>query len=61
VVGKKSQSIVATSLSDDGSTILGYTGGAFEDPTLQNTVTAPYVGGSPKVLVRRAYFADWTR
>jgi len=61
IVGKASQSIVGTSLSHDGSTILGYTGGAFEDPNQQSTITAPYVGGSPKVLVRRAYFADWTR
>ena len=61
IVGKASQSIVGTSLSRDGSTILGYTGGAFEDPKLQNTITAPYVGGSPKAIVRRAYFADWTR
>jgi Tol biopolymer transport system component len=61
IVGKASQSIVGTALSHDGSTILGYTGGAFEDPNQQNTITAPYVGGSPKVIVRRGYFADWTR
>jgi Tol biopolymer transport system component len=60
IVGRASQSIVGTALSHDGSTILGYTGGAFEDPKLQNTITAPYNGGSPKVLVRRSYFADWT-
>jgi Tol biopolymer transport system component len=61
IVGRASQGIVGTSLSRDGSTILGYTGGAFEDPKLQNTITAPYSGGAPKLLVRRAYFADWTR
>jgi Tol biopolymer transport system component len=60
IVGRASQSIVGTALSHDGSTILGYTGGAFEDPKLQNTITAPYDGGTPKLLVRRAYFADWT-
>jgi Tol biopolymer transport system component len=61
IVGRASQGIVGTALSHDGSTVLGYTGGAFEDPKLQNTITAPYAGGSPKVLVRRSYFGDWTR
>jgi Tol biopolymer transport system component len=60
IVGRASQSIVGTALSHDGSTILAYTGGAFEDPKLQNTITAPYIGGTPKLLVRRAYFSDWT-
>jgi len=61
IVGKASQGIVGTSLSHDGSTILGYTGGAFEDPNQQSTITAPYLGGAPTVLVKRGYFADWTR
>jgi hypothetical protein len=61
IVGKASQGIVGTSLSHDGSTILGYTGGAFEDPHQQSTIIAPYVGGAPTVLVKRGYFADWTR
>ena len=35
IVGKASQGIVATGLSRDGSTILGYTGGAAEEPDLE--------------------------
>ena len=44
IVGKASQGIVGTSLSLDGSTILGYTGGAFEDQNKENTITVPYTG-----------------
>jgi WD40 repeat protein len=51
---------VATDLSADGRTVLGQTGGA--DPANRhNVVTVPYVGGKPKVLVRRAASPDWTR
>jgi Tol biopolymer transport system component len=61
IVGQASQGIVGTSLSRDGSTILGYTGGAYGDPRQQNTITAPYAGGAPELLVRHGYFGDWTR
>jgi Tol biopolymer transport system component len=61
IVGKASQGIVGTSLSQDGSTILGYTGGAFEDTNKENTITVPYTGGRQTVLVKRAYFSDWSR
>jgi Tol biopolymer transport system component len=61
VVGKASQGIVGTGLSRDGSTILGYTGGAAEDPNLENVITARYIGGAPKVVKRHAFSPDWNR
>jgi Tol biopolymer transport system component len=61
VVGKKSQSIVGTRLSRDGSMILAFTGGAGEDPRLQNVVTVPYGGGMPTRLAKGAAFPDWNR
>ena len=61
VVGKASQGIVGTGLSRDGSTILGYTGGAAEDPDLENVITARYIGGAPKVVKRHAFSPDWNR
>ncbi len=61
IVGKASQGIVGTSLSMDGSTILGYTGGAFEDQNKENTITVPYTGGKQTVLVKHGYFPDWSK
>lgn len=61
VVGKKSQSIVGTRLSKDGSTILAFTGGAGEDPRLENVITVPYAGGTPTRLAKGAAFPDWNR
>ncbi len=61
IVGKASQGIVGTGLSRDGSTILGYTGGAAEEPNLENVITAPYIGGATKVVKRHAFSPDWNR
>lgn len=59
VVGKKSQGIIPYGLSRDGSTILGVTS-APESPD-GDIVTAPYAGGPPTVLIRKAGEPDWTR
>jgi Tol biopolymer transport system component len=61
VLGKKSQSIVGTRLSKDGSTVLAFTGGAGESPNLQNVITMPYGGGAQTRLAPRATFPDWNR
>jgi hypothetical protein len=51
--------IVATDLSDDGTTVLGHTGGP--DPTgRHNVVAIPYRGGDPTILVRRATSPAWS-
>jgi Tol biopolymer transport system component len=60
VVGSRSQGIVGMALSKDGSTILGWTL-RLDDPPLQATVTAPYAGGAPHVLVSRSAEPDWNR
>jgi hypothetical protein len=50
--------LVGFDLTADGRTVLGHTGGP--DPGApHNVVTIPYVGGEPRVLVRRAAFPDW--
>jgi Tol biopolymer transport system component len=50
---------VAASLTADGETVLGQTGG--EDPNNRhNVVTMPYRGGKAKVLVHRATDPDWS-
>jgi WD40 repeat protein len=51
---------VAAAISEDGSTVLGTTGGA--DPTVpKDVVTKPYKGGRRTILVRDAAFPDWSR
>jgi dipeptidyl aminopeptidase/acylaminoacyl peptidase len=51
---------VAADLSDDGTTVLGHTGGP--DPFRRhNIVSMPYRGGEQTVLVRRAMSPDWSR
>jgi Tol biopolymer transport system component len=52
--------LVGTGLSADGSTILGATGG-FDPGSRHDVVTIPYNGGSPKVLVRKAFEPRWNR
>jgi Tol biopolymer transport system component len=50
---------VAESLTANGQTVLGKTGG--RDPANRhNVATIPYRGGKPKVLVRRATEPDWS-
>lgn len=54
------QGFVATALSRDGTTVLGFTGG-FEPGPNHATVTVPYGGGKPKTLVKGGYEPDWSR
>lgn len=54
------QGFVATAISRDGKSVLGYTGGF--DPGLQHDVMSiPYSGGKGKVLARNAFLPDWSR
>jgi Tol biopolymer transport system component len=60
VVKAEESGFVGTDLSKDGSTILGATGG-FDPGSRHDIVTIPYAGGSPTVLVRKAFNPDWNR
>lgn len=51
---------VATALSADGTTVLGFTGG-FEPGPDHDVATVPYTGGKLTVLARNASLADWSR
>jgi Tol biopolymer transport system component len=57
---KLEQSIAATALSRDGSTVLGFDN-PFEATSTANVVTLPYAGGKASVLVRHAVSPDWSR
>ncbi|MCW3066585.1 MAG: tolB1 [Solirubrobacterales bacterium] len=60
LVGTARNGIIGWRLSHDGSTILGITGGY--DPTgPHDLVSVPYAGGTPTILARHAFAADWTR
>lgn len=54
------QGFIATALSKDGSTVLGFTGG-FEPGPNHATATVPYSGGKAKTLVKGGYEPDWSR
>jgi Tol biopolymer transport system component len=54
------QSVAATALSRDGSTVLGWDN-AFEATPQANVVALPYTGGKERVLVRHASQPDWSR
>lgn len=51
--------LVGTSLSPDGKTVLGATGG-FEPGPGHNVVTIPYDGGRKRVLARNAFEPQWS-
>jgi Tol biopolymer transport system component len=51
---------VATALSADGKTVLGFTGG-FEPEPNHDVATVPYSGGKLTVLARNAFLPDWSR
>jgi Tol biopolymer transport system component len=53
------QGFVATALSSDGSSVLGYTGG-FEPGPDHDVVSVPYAGGKAKVLAKNAFSPDWS-
>lgn len=54
------QGFIATALSKDGSTVLGFTGG-FEPGPNHATATVPYSGGKATTLVKGGYEPDWSR
>jgi Tol biopolymer transport system component len=51
---------VGTAISEDGSTVLGYTGG-FEPGPGHDVATMPYTGGKAKTLVKDAFSPAWSR
>jgi Tol biopolymer transport system component len=51
---------VATALSADGKTVLGFEGG-FDPGNKHNVATVPYGGGKPTVLATNASEPDWSR
>jgi Tol biopolymer transport system component len=54
------QGFVATALSGDGTTVLGYSGG-FDPGSRHDVAAIPYGGGRAKVLVKNAFEPDWSR
>jgi WD40 repeat protein len=53
------QGFIATALSKDGSTVLGFTGG-FEPGPNHAVATVPYGGGKATTLVKGGYEPDWS-
>lgn len=53
------QGFVGTAISNDGSSVLGYTGG-FDPSFKHNVVSIPYAGGKPKVLAKNASEPSWS-
>ncbi|MGN6256140.1 MAG: TolB family protein [Solirubrobacterales bacterium] len=51
---------IGTAISNDGSAVLGYTGG-FDPQAPHDVAVAPFTGGKPKVKVRNAFEPDWNR
>lgn len=58
--GSGEQGFVGTGLSQDGTTVLGFTGG-FEPGPNHAVATIPYGGGKAKTLVRNGYEPSWSR
>jgi hypothetical protein len=54
------QGFVGTAISQDGSTVLGFTGG-FEPGPNHRVATVPYGGGKVKTLVKGGFEPDWSR
>jgi len=50
---------IATALSADGNSILGFSGG-FEPGPNHDVGTIPYTGGKLKVLAKNAFLPDWS-
>jgi dipeptidyl aminopeptidase/acylaminoacyl peptidase len=59
-MGNGEQGFVGTALSNDGSIVLGFTGG-FEPSPHHKVSTIPYGGGKTKTLVKNAFEPDWSR
>ncbi|MGN6253870.1 MAG: TolB family protein [Solirubrobacterales bacterium] len=51
---------IGTAISDDGESVLGYTGG-FDPGASHDVAIAPFAGGKPRVKVKNAFEADWNR
>ena len=60
ILKKEEMGFVATALSADGKTVLGYEGG-FDPGNAHNVGTVPFSGGKVKVLVKNADEPDWSR
>ncbi|HEX6666164.1 MAG TPA: hypothetical protein VF081_06175 [Solirubrobacterales bacterium] len=58
--GTREGGFVATSLSADGNTVLGFSGG-FEPGPNHNVGTVPYTGGKETILAKNAFLPDWSR
>ncbi len=56
----RERGFVGTSLSADGSRVLGMTGG-YEPGPGHDVLSIPYGGGRGKVLARNAFQPDWSR
>jgi dipeptidyl aminopeptidase/acylaminoacyl peptidase len=54
------QGFVGTAISQDGTTVLGFTGG-FEPGPNHRVATVPYKGGKVKTLVKNAFEPAWSR
>jgi len=53
------QGFVGTAISNDGKSVLGYTGG-FDPGLKHDVVRVPYKGGKGKVLAKNAFEPDWS-
>lgn len=51
---------IGTAISDDGESVLGYTGG-FDPQAPHDVAIAPFAGGMPRVKVKNASEPDWNR
>jgi hypothetical protein len=59
-MGNGEQGFVGTAISQDGATVLGFTGG-FEPSPNHAVATIPYGGGKAKTLVKNAFEPAWSR
>jgi Tol biopolymer transport system component len=59
ILKKEEMGFVATALSADGKTVLGYEGG-FDPGNAHNVGTVPFNGGKVKILVNNATEPDWS-
>lgn len=51
---------IGTAISNDGESVLGYTGG-FDPQAPHDVAIAPFAGGKPRVKVKNAFEPDWNR
>jgi hypothetical protein len=53
------QGFVGTAISNDGNSVLGYTGG-FDPGAKHDVMSVPYVGGKGKILAKNAFEPEWS-